>query len=124
MTRTDFIVSLYSCASVGNSDLLIHSQIAARQPRDIWPEFGEFRCAIHKEDFNGLKEVARRIADPVLGLAAVAKLRAQFRQDEVGARQVLAVHLHPLDFGEQIPACLRRHLPNILLDPVDLGLVV
>jgi hypothetical protein len=68
--------------------------------------------------------VARRTADAALGFAAVAKLRAQFRQDDVGARHVLAVDLHPLDFDEQIPACLRRYPPKILLDPVDLGRIV
>ncbi|WP_407766562.1 hypothetical protein, partial [Rhizobium sp.] len=95
-------------------------QAAARYLAGI----GELRRAIYKENFDRLKEVARRIAEPVLGLPAVAKLGAQLRQDEVGARHILAVHLHPLDFGEQIPACLRRHLPKILLDPVDLGLIV
>jgi len=36
--RCVFISWQYSSAIVGNSDLLIHSQIAARLPRDIWPE--------------------------------------------------------------------------------------
>jgi hypothetical protein len=68
--------------------------------------------------------VARWAADPALRFTAVAKLGAQFRQDDLGAGHVLAVHLHPLDFDEQVPACLRRYPPKILLDPVDLGRIV
>jgi hypothetical protein len=37
----------------------------------------------------------------------------------VGARHLLAAHLHPLDFDEQIPAGLPCHLPEILLDAVE-----
>ena len=114
----------YSSAIVGNSDLMIHSQIAARLLTRYLAGIGELRRAIDEENLDGLKEVARRIADPVLGFTAVAKLRAQFRQDDFGARHVLAVDLHPLDFDEQIPACLRRYPPKILLDPVDLGRIV
>jgi len=37
-----------------------------------------------------------------VGLAAVAKLGAQFRQHSSRTRHDFAVHLHPLDFDEQI----------------------
>jgi hypothetical protein len=124
MTRSVFIASQYSSAIVGNSDLVIHSQIAARLPRDIWPELASSAARSTKRILDGLKEMARGTADPALRFTAVAKLRAQFRQDDLGARHVLAVYLHPLDFDEQIPACLRRYPPKILLDPVDLGRIV
>ena len=37
MTSTFFMLSQYSCAILGNRELLIHSQIADREPREIWP---------------------------------------------------------------------------------------
>jgi hypothetical protein len=46
----------YSSAIVGNSDLVIHSQIAARLPRDIWPELASSAARSTKRISMGLKK--------------------------------------------------------------------
>jgi hypothetical protein len=54
-----------------------------------------------------------------MSLPLLAKLGAQFRQDDVGTRHIVVAHLQALNLDEQMPARLRRQLPQILLNLMD-----
>src|ERR1041385_3452117 len=57
-----------------------------------------FGRTVEKERLEGLEEMPGGQVDGVIGLVIASELLAQFRQDELGARNVVTAEPHPLQF--------------------------
>ena len=85
-----------------------------------------FGSAVHEQRFQQHEKMARRMGraniglPALMGLLALAKLRAQFFEYGPGATQLGTADLQPLELGQKIAACQRRQPLQIILNPVGL----